>query len=582
MKNPDTLGTNPKENADLNEDLEFYRRLRRIVEATSISIVRPLPQTQKDLQEILPEDGALFMEYLRGSLSLDEFCERTTFLHPLCSWLKRNELSPWIVRCVFQLTEPFKKIFEVCPDDRVKAAVERYHEDEDELSSLSLSSIDAELVRRCQSLCQKVLGRAPEYIPFSECRFGPGAVAERLNHAQRWTCSMNMPVLSVFYSDDLYALHRQGILVSKDEVASRMIAVPKTVMKPRLIAAEPSWNSFAQQGLASLMTRRLLRFPALNIHDQDRNGHLCLDQSLATLDQSRASDRIAWSLVKLFLPSDWVELLDAVRTPTVDCLCGERHHLYKFAGMGSATTFPVETLVFAAIACAEISLQTGDDPLDVLNDGRVGFYGDDAIVPVEYAELCLDAYQSCGLVPNIDKSYWTGKFRESCGVYSYEGVEVTPCRRSHWFPSTRTRDDATAMVALIAFVNAIELHFGDALSLREMLSSENIPICDFDIDTSHPKTQLVRAKSGTGWFVFGEPPSGRCLRLLPHYGKYTKCEMGRYLASLHRLDCESSRLDGDLHSLQIQRLREPPVYIRPREQCVPRPLRFTLVNRRDR
>lgn len=582
MKNPSTSGTKPGQNDDPEKDLEFYRRLRQIVEAASISIVRPLPKTRKDLQEVLPEDGAMFMSFLRGSVSLDDLSKQTHFLRPLCGWLKQNDLTPWIVRCVFQLTEPFKKIFEVCSDDRISAAVERYHQDEEELSSISLCSIDAEFIRRCRSLCQKVLGRAPEYIPFTECRFGPGAVAERLNHAQRWTCSMNKSVLSVFDSGDLSALYRRGILVSKDEIASRMIAVPKTVVKPRLIAAEPSWNSFAQQGLASLMTRRLLRFPALNIHDQDRNGRLCLDQSLATLDQSRASDRISWPLVKLFLPNDWVELLDAVRTPFVDCLCGERHHLNKFAGMGSATTFPVETLVFAGIACAEISLLTDDDPLNVLNSGRVGFYGDDAIVPVEYAIQCLDAYQSCGLIPNVDKSYWTGNFRESCGVYSYKGIEVTPCRRSHWFPGTRTQDDSTATVALIAFINAIELYFGGASPLREMLPQGSIPVCDFVIDTSHPKTQLVRTKSGTGWFIFGEPASGRCLRLVPHYGKYTKCEVGRYFSSLFKLDRESSRFDGDLRSLQIQRLREPPVYVRPREQCVPRPLRFTLVNRRDR
>lgn len=581
MRNPNTAKKNLGKNDGLEKDLEFYRRLRQIVEATSISIVRPLPTTKEDLQEVLPEDGALFMEFLRGTKSLEEFSEQTHFLHPLCGWLKGNELTPWIVRCVFQLTEPFKKIYEVCSEDRIKAAVSRYHLDEEELSSFSFSSIDSDLIQRCQFLCQKVLGRAPEYVPITECRFGPGAIAERLNHAQRWTCSMNRSVLSVFDSEDLRALYHRGILVSHDEIASRMSAVPKTAMKPRLTAAEPSWNSFAQQGLASLMTRRLLRFPALNIHNQDRNGRLCLDLGLSTLDQSRASDRISWLLVKKLLPNDWVELLDAVRTPCVDCLCGERHHLQKFAGMGSATTFPVETLVFAAIACAEISRHTGDDPLSVLNDGRVGFYGDDAIVPIEYAEQCLGAYQSCGLVPNFDKSYWTGKFRESCGVYSYDGIEVTPCRRSQWFPSAGTHDDATAMVALITFINAIELHFGDASLLREMLPKGSVPVCDFIIDTTHPKTQLVRANAGTGWFIFGEPPSGRCLRLVPHYGKYTKCEVGRYFSSLFRLDRESDQSDGDLHSLQLKRLFRPPVYIRPREQCVPRPLRFTLVNRRD-
>jgi len=97
--------------------------------------------------------------------------------------------------------------------------------------------------------------------------------------------------------------------------------------------------------------------------------------------------------------------------------------------MGSAVCFPVEAVVFTTIAIAGI-LESRNLPLNmrsvrmILAD--VAVFGDDIIVPVDTAPrvaLYLEAY---GLKVNRRKSFWTGRFRESCGTDAFQGEEVTP------------------------------------------------------------------------------------------------------------------------------------------------------------
>lgn len=60
-------------------------------------------------------------------------------------------------------------------------------------------------------------------------------------------------------------------------------------------------------------------------------------------------------------------------------------------------------------------------------------YGDDVIVPAEYAERAIVVLESFGLKVNRDKSYTRGLFRESCGVDAFNGFNVTPLRlRTVW------------------------------------------------------------------------------------------------------------------------------------------------------
>jgi len=65
--------------------------------------------------------------------------------------------------------------------------------------------------------------------------------------------------------------------------------------------------------------------------------------------------------------------------------------------------------------------------------GEVRVYGDDLIVPVDYVRSVIDVLELLGFKVNTGKSFWNGKFRESCGGDYYDGEDVTPVRvRREW------------------------------------------------------------------------------------------------------------------------------------------------------
>jgi hypothetical protein len=56
----------------------------------------------------------------------------------------------------------------------------------------------------------------------------------------------------------------------------------------------------------------------------------------------------------------------------------------------------------------------------------VAVFGDDVVIPVDSRELFVKGLEVLYFKVNASKSFWTGKFRESCGVDSFGGVNVTP------------------------------------------------------------------------------------------------------------------------------------------------------------
>jgi hypothetical protein len=104
--------------------------------------------------------------------------------------------------------------------------------------------------------------------------------------------------------------------------------------------------------------------------------------------------------------------------------------LRKFSTMGSANTFPVESLIFLSIALAAVATKRGWrrlSPWDFQSlEREVAVFGDDIVIPSDSRELFVRALEVLYFKVNEAKSFWTGKFRESCGVDSFDGVNVTP------------------------------------------------------------------------------------------------------------------------------------------------------------
>ena len=98
----------------------------------------------------------------------------------------------------------------------------------------------------------------------------------------------------------------------------------------------------------------------------------------------------------------------------------------KFAPMGSALCFPVESLTFWAIAVGSIWNLTQDQ---LVARQSVYVYGDDIIIDSKYTKLVIEALESVDLVVNRSKSFLgEHPFRESCGIEAWLGHDVTPLR----------------------------------------------------------------------------------------------------------------------------------------------------------
>jgi hypothetical protein len=251
------------------------------------------------------------------------------------------------------------------------------------------------------------------------------------------------------------------------EIPVKVISVPKTLKTPRIIAMEPTAMQYVQQAiLPEILTaikRDYLLDSCLGFDDQAPNQEAArrgsLYGDLATLDLSEASDRVSNQLVEIMM-SDHPHLGEAVQACRSTRAAVPGHGvvpLAKFASMGSALTFPIEAMVFLTLVALGIEkeLNTRFSQKDAIRHlrGKVRIYGDDIIVPVMYVRSVIDHLESFGLVVNRRKSFWNGKFRESCGKDYYEGFDVSVVRFRTEFPTSRRH--VSGIISTISFRNQL-------------------------------------------------------------------------------------------------------------------------------
>lgn len=286
---------------------------------------------------------------------------------------------------------------------------------------------------------------------------GPGAVSDTLKvdfkyHLPGWTERLDsaFPYADLAFSSySAWADHCQHEVGSYgtfvlSEPTSKMIAVPKTLTKPRLIASEPVAHQWCQQTIRDYFVSRVKATSirhSIAFHDQTRNGNLALESSHtgshATLDLSEASDRISCYLVeRIFrnLPT-LLQGFYASRTRVIRQDISKKqpefYELRKFSTMGSAVTFPIQTVIFTIVACGTLLSERGL-PVTKRNLARVSrevrVFGDDSIVPIDILDSYKAVLTHLGLKVNVTKTFGSGKFRESCGIDAYDGHIVTPVK----------------------------------------------------------------------------------------------------------------------------------------------------------
>lgn len=237
---------------------------------------------------------------------------------------------------------------------------------------------------------------------------------------------------------------------------SRTTFVEKDSSGPRTIGLEQAEYMWCQQALKRVLYAHIENSPFtrghVNFTDQSINQKLtALWADYDTLDMSKASDRNSLALVKyLFSGTKILPYLLACRSPGTVLPNGRILWFKKFAPMGSAVCFPIEALVFWALAIS--SLHHQGVPLSVARR-QVYVYGDDLIVPHGFfTQLDLD-FRSVGLKFNESKCCVYGKFRESCGMDSYDGHNVTPIRLRKAYPTI----DSTSLIPVIKHANHLML-----------------------------------------------------------------------------------------------------------------------------
>jgi hypothetical protein len=382
------------------------------------------------------------------------------------------------VLAIRQLTLMFGKISLPCSDARERKAMLDFIKCEQDVrqSDSERSPIDFEAFCRMSDLLfARMFSRVDREIYYGDIRgkHGPGSTADRLLGNQKydqqvWTRRLEnvFPFGDhIFPSHSYYDLYESvDILEPGMEIPVKVISVPKTLKTPRIIAIEPTAMQFAQQGILRAMLDSLRKddiLPGLiGFDDQEPNQLLArvgsLDGSLATLDLSEASDRVSNQLVRAMLRNHphLHEAVDAVRSRKAEVRGHGVIRLAKYASMGSALTFPFEAMVFLTLVLMGIEREL-NQPLcreDVKHlIGQVRIYGDDIIVPVDTVRSVVGMLEHFGARVNTRKSFWTGRFRESCGKEYFMGEDVSIVRFRKEFPARRK--DATQVISLVAFRN---------------------------------------------------------------------------------------------------------------------------------
>lgn len=431
------------------------------------------------------------------------------------------------IRGIRQLCLLFSKEKNLCHPYKVQRAIDFYARVDEEVmlpfrDGRADLLFEGQLLDRARRVLRMVFGHAlsevDQKIYYGECipNHGPGATADKRRGNRKWDMpywhdrlEYLFPYREYALPNMRYACEEQEVtfLSPQEELPVRLTAVPKTQTTPRLIAIEPTVMQYIQQGIMASLVPAIELDPIagsfVHFTDQVPNQQLARngswDGSLATLDLSEASDRVAnWLVEDMF--SDFPHFLEGIqacRSTSCQLPSGEVIPLQKFASMGSALTFPIEAMVFATVAllgCLGTSSTYPNLASIKRLMGSVRVYGDDIIVPSDKAVAVIEALETFGFVVNRRKSFWTGSFRESCGKEYYAGHDVSVVKVREHYPSSRR--SVKELVSLVSFRN----------QLCEAGWLETVELLDRDIENMLGIFPYVSANSPLLGRVGPEPP----------------------------------------------------------------------------
>jgi len=426
----------------------------------------------------------------------------------------KEDASIGVIKSLFQVLSLFKKtqMSDEGSEELHLKAVAGFFSTDEVAQQVVIPERESFMLSRVGSFCLPNI----ENFKLEELDYkhGPGAVVEGLKANQKWA-ALSESILNDDFRTDLYGYDcvdslRDLSIVSQKVVNSsngasrgiaRLVTVPKNSTSRRTITVEPLLKQFFQQGLNTTLRREILKCGILSnclaLTDQSKNQQLALEGSLtdewSTIDLRSASDLISMKLVKKVFghhASFFDALIDCRSTSVTDGV-NKTVDVGKFAGMGNATTFPVQSIIFALISICAILDVKGKYPSykEVERASRhVRVYGDDIIVRRVYAHQVVIWLQRVGLQVNEKKSFIEGNFKESCGVEAYAGVDITPVY-IRYRPDDSSTDPSLAHFVSLSNQCWLDGYYAMANKLAELVEGK----------IGNPLPLVKQASGGLGW-----------------------------------------------------------------------------------
>lgn len=394
---------------------------------------------------------------VNGCLQQDIDPTYISFLEQLCSLGKKVEVDP-PAAALFEATKEFLDVDQALPPPTLDWSIgSRAFGAGSDLSIVQLSrrptdqydlfgsddSSDTQLLDTIQRVADVVSSDLGEFIPPISSRHGRGAVYEDLRGVEKFSnISWPQRLGQTFPKEGFFSPVGRIGLIETGDYPSKLLAVPKTIKGPRLIAKEPTAHMYAQLSIMDWIYAELPSKVAgisINFRDQTLSGEMALEASRTgshgTIDLKSASDRVSlWLVERLFRRN--ASLLRAMadcRTQYVDLSIDKKlpslHKLRKFTTQGSALTFPIQSIVFFIITVGTM-MNGHKGTINRRSIARIAkdvrIFGDDIIAPSDRVEDIIRSLERLYLKVNTQKTHYHGFFRESCGVRAYKGVDVTP------------------------------------------------------------------------------------------------------------------------------------------------------------
>lgn len=354
-----------------------------------------------------------------------------------------------------------------------------------------------------------------------DCDFGPGASvkASGTSFFHKIGCSQLSQTDDLLYSFYIEYMRNSSTWIKAEKLrrdlfgapalvsGSKLSFVPKSSEISRTICVEPSLNMFVQKGIGRCLERCLSRSLGFDLSVQQfRNRRLARLGSetgrYGTIDLSSASDTISRSIVEYLFPASVLAVLDICRSPKTTLPNGDELELHMISSMGNAYTFPLQTMIFSAIALGVYKVCGVDFRRpDSRSDGNLGVFGDDIVIKAECFDLMCRSLESAGFIVNESKSFNSGLFRESCGGDYFDGHNV----RGVYCKSLRTSHARYSLINRLNDWSANnKMHLPETLALL-LGSVRFVPVPPWESDISGIKVPLESAKvkrNENGAFIY--------------------------------------------------------------------------------